>query len=331
MTTLLVCSGGGHLRQMWSLRPRLGLVEAPVWVTFDSPQSRSLLADEDVVYTPYAASRDLPNSARIARIANTLMRDRHIDRVVSTGASVAVSFMLPARARRITCHYVESAARSDGPSLSGRMVAAIPGVNLYSQYPAWAGGRWHYAGSVFDGYSRGADVVGAPEKPRKVVVTLGTLESYGFRRAVERLIATLPSDADVLWQTGITDVTGLGIDARESVPARELSDAVAQADLVVAHSGTGSALTAMDAGKCAVLLPRLAIHGEHIDDHQLQIAGELDRRGLALACAVEDLDSDVFTQAMRRTVAVGVDPPPFRLLRDTALEKDAALAKDAAR
>ena len=139
MTTLLVCSGGGHLQQMWTLRPRLPVGDV-TWVTFDTPQSRSLLAGDDVVYVPYAAPRDLGVAVTIGRTAHNLLKSGKYDRVVSTGASVAVSFMVPARARRITCHYVESAARADGPSLSGRIVARIPGVNTYAQYPSWAAG-----------------------------------------------------------------------------------------------------------------------------------------------------------------------------------------------
>ena len=318
MTTLLVCSGGGHLKQLWTLWPRFGIAEDPLWVTFDTGLSRSLLADQDVVFSMYTPPRDLLGGLKVARLADQIMRDRRIDRVISTGASLAVSFMAPARARGITCHYIESAARAAGPSLSGRLVSRIPGVNLYSQYPSWAGGRWHHAGAIYDGYRQGPPVTGAPDKPRRVVVTLGTTESYGFRRAVEALIVALPGDAEVLWQTGATDVSGLSIDARETVPSAELAQAVADADLVVAHSGTGSAITAMDAGRCAVLLPRLQKYGEHIDDHQLQIAGELDRRSLAIRCLVDDLAPDVFVRAMSRSVEIVPDPPPFVLLRDGA-------------
>jgi len=317
MTTLLVCSGGGHLQQMWTLRPRLPIGDA-TFVTFDTPQSRSLLAGEDVIYVPYAAPRDLAVAAKIGRTADELLRTGKYDRVVSTGASVAVSFMVPARARRITCHYVESAARADGPSLSGRIVSKIPGVNTYSQYPGWAGGRWHYSGSILDGFRPGPELADPPKEPRKVVVTLGTIAPYGFRRAVEKLLEVLPSDAEVLWQTGETDISGLPVQGLHSVPSADLSAAVREADLVVGHSGTGSGLLAMAEGKCAVLLPRRLAHGEHVDDHQVQIAAELDRRGVAIACEVDDLDADVLRRAMARTVEAVPDPPVFQLLRDGA-------------
>ena len=48
MSTLLVCSVGGHLAELHRLLERMrGLGEERLWVTFDTPQSRSVLAEED--------------------------------------------------------------------------------------------------------------------------------------------------------------------------------------------------------------------------------------------------------------------------------------------
>ena len=298
---------------MWTLWPRFQLDDDPLWVTFDTGLSRSLLSEQPHVFAPVAQPRDLVGTLRGGRLGAGIFREHQITRVISTGATPAVSIFPLARLRRIPCHYIESAARSAGPSLSARIVKTLPGVNLYTQYPTWAGGRWHYVGSVFDGYRVGERNAEAPDQPQRVVVTLGTQENYGFRRLVERLIMVLPPTAEVLWQAGATDVTGLDIAARDKVPAAELEAAIAKADLVVAHSGTGSALTAFDAGKCPILVPRLARFGEHVDDHQLQIAAELHQRGLALNCPVDDLDADVITDAMARTVEIVSNPPRFPL------------------
>ena len=61
-----------------------------------------------------------------------------IDTVVSTGSGIALSYMPLARARGIPCHYMESAARSDGPSRTGRILCRVHGVHLYTQYPGLA-------------------------------------------------------------------------------------------------------------------------------------------------------------------------------------------------
>ncbi len=49
--------------------------------------------------------------------------------------------------------YIESAARATGPSVTGRLMARVPGVQRYAQYRAWATGRWRYGGSVFDAFT----------------------------------------------------------------------------------------------------------------------------------------------------------------------------------
>ena len=58
---------------------------------------------------------------------------------------------------------------------------------------------------------------------------------------------------------------------------------------MIAHAGVGSALGALEEGRSPVLVPRRAAHGEHVDDHQEQIAGELERRGLAVSAEADEL------------------------------------------
>lgn len=49
------------------------------------------------------------------------------------------------------------------------------------------------------------------------------------------------------------------------------------ADLVVSHGGTGALIGALKMGKQVLAVPRLAKYGEHIDDHQTQVAGVLEK------------------------------------------------------
>jgi UDP-N-acetylglucosamine transferase subunit ALG13 len=132
------------------------------------------------------------------------------------------------------------------------------------------------------------------------------------------LLKVLPSvlapDAQVLWQTGVTDLAGLNIEARAIVPAAQIREAMAEADLVVAHAGVGAALTALDQGRVPVLLPRLRKHGEVVDDHQLMIAAELESRGLAVSRAPEDLTHQDLRTAMGIGVAAAAELPPLELV-----------------
>ncbi|XVX19512.1 glycosyltransferase [Actinomycetota bacterium] len=314
--TLLVASTGGHLEQLSRLRrrfdPDLGEVR---WATFDSPQSRSLLAGEHVEFVRPVPTRGLREAAISLPEARRWLRREGITQVISTGSGIAVPWLTAARSLGLEAHYVESTARGDGPSLTGRILSKVPGVHLYAQAESWADERWAYRGSLFDNYA--ATVPASTDVPiRRVVVTLGTLD-YGFRRAVEALVPTLAEvatpDAEVLWQVGLTDTSGLGIEGRERVPAHELRSAIEEADLVIAHAGVGSCLVALDAGRCPVLLSRRAAHGEHVDDHQTMLSRELSSRLLAVAAEPETLSGAHLREAARRGVERNEHSTPFGL------------------
>ncbi len=157
----------------------------------------------------------------------------------------------------------------------------------------------------------------APDVPaagiKRAVVTVGTSEEYGFRRLIERLAAVIPPDVEVLWQTGATDTSGLPIDAHPFVPAEALTQAMNEADVVIAHAGTGSALSALQAGRSPVLAPRLRMHAEQVDDHQQLLAAELERRDLAVVAPADAVSLEHLLTASRRRVRVVEDPPPIRL------------------
>ena len=85
-----------------------------------------------------------------------------------------------------------------------------------------------------------------------------------------------------------------------------------EADVVVAHAGVGAALAACEVGRCPVLVPRRSAHGEHIDDHQTQIADELSGRGIAISVDVAALSTGDLAKAACRSVTTKADPPPFQ-------------------
>ena len=310
MTTLLVASTGGHLAELHDLAPRLGIGDRR-WVTFDSPQSRSLLADEDVVFVPPATSRDLVGAVKDLVVARRMFGRRRYDRVISTGAGVAMSFFLPATAAGLECTYIESATRTRGPSLTGRMVARMPRARLYTQHPSWADDTWRYGGSIFDAF--GAEPIAEPRPVRKVVVTLGTHDRYRFPRLLTRLVEILPQAIDVLWQVGATVIGKMPAGARYQVPSAELRQAMREADVVIAHAGVGSALAAMQAGRRALLVPRRRVHGEHVDDHQVEMARELSRRGLVVAREAAEITLADLDEAAAWTVRASPVVTPFRL------------------
>jgi len=311
---LLVASSGGHLKELTRLRPRLGQLASLVWATPHSAQGQSLLAGEDVIWLPYVRPHDLLGVARASLALSRELRGRRVGRVISTGASPAISALPTAVRHRAEVHYIESVARVSEPSATGRIMRHVPGAHCYAQYDSWTDKGWHFAGSVFDDFE--VAQVGRP-LVRTVVVTLGLNETYGFGRLLRALLGALPPEVEVLWQVGATDAALLPATSNvvASLPAHELRDAMSAADLVICHAGTGSALTALEAGHLPVLVPRQQKHGEHIDDHQVQIATELHKLGLAQHTTVEDIAANWFNGPLGGWVTERLAPPLDLLAR----------------
>jgi UDP-N-acetylglucosamine--N-acetylmuramyl-(pentapeptide) pyrophosphoryl-undecaprenol N-acetylglucosamine transferase len=326
VTTLFVSTIGGHLDQLDALARRIPVDGPAVWVTHANGQSRALLAGRDAQFVPYVHERSLTDVARCVPTAHRLWREKSLTRAVSTGSGIALGFLPYLAAHGVSCHYIESAARVRGPSLTGRVLERVPGIRRYTQYAHWAGPRWQHRGSVFDDYQPidgGAAYRRRPAGLVRVVVTLGTADEFPFTRLVERLVPLLSRDGalaratglpvEVLWQTGCTPTAYLPIDALAFLPGEKLTAAVADADLVVSHAGVGSALTALAAGHRPVLADRVAERGEFRDDHQRQIAVELHRRGLAVHADASILTVDHLLAALSSGVRRAGDPPVFEL------------------
>ncbi|MFG1658054.1 UDP-N-acetylglucosamine--LPS N-acetylglucosamine transferase [Micromonospora chersina] len=117
---LLVGSSGGHLAQLLALEPWYqGRRRA--WVTFDTPDARSLLDGEDVVWAHHPTTRNVRNLVRNAFLALKVIRRRRVDAVVTTGAGVALPFVVAARLRRIPTVYIEVYDRIDSATLTARL------------------------------------------------------------------------------------------------------------------------------------------------------------------------------------------------------------------
>jgi UDP-N-acetylglucosamine:LPS N-acetylglucosamine transferase len=149
MTALFVAANGGHLAQLVELEKRMsGNGHDRLWVTFDSPQSRSLLAGRRTRFIRPIEERDIVGVCRGFFDAHNVFGKDKIDAVISTGSAIALPFLIFAAARGIPSHYIESAARVSSPSLTGRVLEWTPRVKLYRQYPQASHGRWSRPPSV---------------------------------------------------------------------------------------------------------------------------------------------------------------------------------------
>jgi UDP-N-acetylglucosamine transferase subunit ALG13 len=122
-----------------------------------------------------------------------------------------------------------------------------------------------------------------------IFVTIGSM--FPFDRLVRAMDAYAAETGEACRaQIGAGAYEPAHMDWERSLAPADYARAVAACDLVVAHAGMGSVITAGEHGKPIVLLPRRARLGEHTNDHQLDTAAWLGARpGVAVAGREADL------------------------------------------
>ena len=324
MPTLFVATAGGHLAQLVEIAKRLpgDGDDIQIFASNDHAQSRSLFEDKQAVFVPEVNERDVLGALRSIPVAHRLHKEHHFTRVVSTGSAIAVGYLPYLSLRGVRAHYIESSTRLAGPSITGRILLRVPGIRMYTQYERLAHGRWHYPGWVFDRFV----ATKQPEPPviKRAVVTVGTTNDYSFRRMLDALAPILrpgglleqqqQSPIDTLWQTGCSPTDGLDIDVQPWVPSADLDAAIAEADVVITHAGTGSANSTLTSGRMPLLVPRDADRGEIGDNHQQLFATELSNHGIAMVREPEELTVEDLIEAAAYRVEAATNPAPFKLV-----------------
>lgn len=299
---LLIASTGGHLTQLYKYAHLFDFQNSPVWVTFDHPQSRSLLKNHEVVYVPYIRSRDFIGILRAMPDIRKTIKKYNPDLVVSTGAALALSGLPMSLLQRRRTIYIESVSRFNGPSLTGRILQYLPKLERYSQHSGWANKRWPLIPSILESFHP-FPALQDIDAPLRVFISLGTIRPYRFDSLVEQLIKIIPQHFEVRIQYGSTYRDFGPWESFESQPATQIAQHIEWADVVVSHSGVGTALQMLDQGKAPVLGIRRSSRGEHIDDHQAQIANFLIEKGLAYGGEATDIELETLLKSAKTKVA----------------------------
>ena len=105
-----------------------------------------------------------------------------------------------------------------------------------------------------------------------IFVTVGTQMPFDrMVGAVDGWAAAHPGRR-VIAQVGPTVLRPRHIESRSFISPAECRQCIRDADVVVAHAGMGTILSALELGTPVMILPRRAALGEHRNDHQLATA-----------------------------------------------------------
>ena len=126
-------SAGGHLSQLMELRHWWQHHDRK-WVTFDLPDARSKLRDEELIEAHHPTTRNATNLMRNLLLARRVLASYQPDVVISTGAAVAFPFFIVARLAGVPCVYLEVYDRIDSRTLTGRLCRPLA-TRFLTQWP----------------------------------------------------------------------------------------------------------------------------------------------------------------------------------------------------
>src|SRR5574344_2500076 len=128
-----------------------------------------------------------------------------------------------------------------------------------------------------------------------VFISVGT-QKQQFTR-IFKLVedSKLLSGEEKIAQVGNTKFESKTIKTVESLSNNKFNECLENAELVICHGGVGTIFSALEKGKKVLVVPRLSKYKEHINDHQLEAAVELESHGY-LVVYKEDKDYDYYVK-----------------------------------
>lgn len=124
MKICFVTSSGGHLTHLiqlkdwWKDKDRF-------WVTFDKPDSRSILKEEKKYWCYFPTNRNFINLLKNTVLSIKILIKEKPDLIVSTGAAAAIPFFYLGKLFGAKVIYIEVYDRIDKPTVTGKIVYHI--------------------------------------------------------------------------------------------------------------------------------------------------------------------------------------------------------------
>jgi len=215
-------------------------------------------------------------------IFRLVLRERP-DVVVSTGAAPGYFAIRAARLLGKKTVWIDSIANAAELSLSGQKAGRHADLWLT---------QWEHLAKP-DGPRFQGNVLGEAEKgdqrsdsspptsvlrpPRRLFVTVGTdLPFDRMVSAVDRWAGRQTNGkSEIFAQIGETKERPAHFDSAKFLEPPEFARRFEEADVIVAHAGMGTILTALSYQKPLLVMPRIAAKGEHRNEHQLATASRL--------------------------------------------------------
>jgi len=123
-----------------------------------------------------------------------------------------------------------------------------------------------------------------------IFVTVGnSIKGVEFHRLIDKINGIAEDlQEEIIAQIGFIDEHPKNIKWFSYLSFNEVLSYFKQASIIIGHGGVGTIINAITYKKPLIIVPRSSTYGEHLDDHQLELAEQL--RGLEGIFVVEDIE-----------------------------------------
>ena len=113
-----------------------------------------------------------------------------------------------------------------------------------------------------------------------IFVTVGTHEQPFDRllKCIDKMVEDGKIAEKVIMQKGYTDFEPKNCESYKLIGYDEMQKYIQDARIVVTHGGPASFIAPLSIGKIPVVVPRKKEFNEHVNNHQLEFAKEVEKR-----------------------------------------------------
>lgn len=284
----LVCCPGGHLQELVSVLPFIKNYER-YFVTMKRIDIKDFLKNEKV-YFVRDTNRNFFNTLHNFWQSAKIFMKHKPNIVITTGAGPAISTCLLAKLFHKRLLFLESFTRVNEPSLFGKLVYPIADTTLVQ----WKSllkyyKRARYVGPVFSP----CNTLKKYTKQKMIFITVGT-SCFGFERLLKKIDSILENKTlkyAVIAQIGSSKYIPRNYRYIKWLNHNQIMQYLSDSEIVITHGGVGSIIGALTCKAKVIAVPRQKKFKEIIDDHQLELTKELEKKGLVSAVySIEELD-----------------------------------------
>lgn len=113
-----------------------------------------------------------------------------------------------------------------------------------------------------------------------IFVTVGTHEQPFNRllKSIDRLVENKVIKENVIIQKGYSDYEPKNCESYKLISYETMKKYIEEARIVITHGGPASFIAPLSIGKVPIVVPRKKEFNEHVNNHQLEFAKEVENR-----------------------------------------------------